>query len=172
MDLLDVPSTFHSNSLQPSHGWTCNCYRTTSSSLTLHAQRRPLQLQGHQQPLPLQLQPLQQPLTIGAQQPTVIMVVGVNGAGKTTSIGKLTRHLADSGQTVLLAAADTFRAAAREQLAAWAHRNDAAAALHDARIDIVSQEGADPGAATATCAAPPVRSSGPRGTWRPYAAPP
>ncbi len=92
------------------------------------------------------LQPLQQPLTIGAQQPTVIMVVGVNGAGKTTSIGKLTRHLADSGQTVLLAAADTFRAAAREQLAAWAHRNDAAAALHDARIDIVSQEGADPGA--------------------------
>ena len=92
------------------------------------------------------LQPLQQPLTIGEQQPTVIMVVGVNGAGKTTSIGKLTRHLADSGQTVLLAAADTFRAAAREQLAAWAHRNDAAAALHDARIDIVSQEGADPGA--------------------------
>lgn len=92
------------------------------------------------------LQPLQRPLTIGEQQPTVIMVVGVNGAGKTTSIGKLTRHLAESGQTVLLAAGDTFRAAAREQLAAWAQRNDAAARQADARIDIVSQEGADPGA--------------------------
>ncbi|MBM3389498.1 MAG: signal recognition particle-docking protein FtsY [Betaproteobacteria bacterium] len=92
------------------------------------------------------LLPLQQPLTIGEQQPTVIMVVGVNGVGKTTSIGKLTRHLADSGQTVLLAAADTFRAAAREQLAAWAQRNDAAASPADTRIDIVSQEGADPGA--------------------------
>jgi fused signal recognition particle receptor len=92
------------------------------------------------------LQPLQQPLTIGEHQPTVFMVVGVNGAGKTTSIGKLTRHLADDGQTVLLAAGDTFRAAAREQLAAWAQRNDAAAREADARIDIVSQEGADPGA--------------------------
>ena len=50
------------------------------------------------------------------------MVVGVNGAGKTTSIGKLTRHLADAEQKVLLAAADTFRAAAREQLLAWAER--------------------------------------------------
>ena len=92
------------------------------------------------------LRPLQQPLTIGEHQPTVMMVVGVNGAGKTTSIGKLTRHLADGGQTVLLAAGDTFRAAAREQLAAWAQRNDAAAREADARIDIVSQEGADPGA--------------------------
>ena len=54
--------------------------------------------------------------TIGEHTPTVIMVVGVNGAGKTTSIGKLTRHLADADQKVLLAAADTFRAAAREQL--------------------------------------------------------
>ena len=51
------------------------------------------------------------------------MVAGVNGAGKTTSIGKLTRHLADSGASVLLAAADTFRAAAREQLGVWADRN-------------------------------------------------
>jgi fused signal recognition particle receptor len=65
------------------------------------------------------------------------MVVGVNGAGKTTSIGKLTRHLADAEQTVLLAAADTFRAAAREQLAVWADRN---------RVEIISQEGADPAA--------------------------
>jgi fused signal recognition particle receptor len=66
-----------------------------------------------------------------------MMVVGVNGAGKTTSIGKLTRHLADADQTVLLAAADTFRAAAREQLTIWADRN---------RVEIVSQEGADPAA--------------------------
>lgn len=63
------------------------------------------------------LAPLQKPLVIGEHKPTVIMVAGVNGAGKTTSIGKLTRHLADSGASVLLAAADTFRAAAREQLA-------------------------------------------------------
>ena len=83
------------------------------------------------------LQPLEKPLVIGAQQPTVIMVAGVNGAGKTTSIGKLTRHLSDHGASVLLAAADTFRAAAKEQLAVWANRNT---------VDIVSQEGADPGA--------------------------
>jgi len=83
------------------------------------------------------LAPLQKPLTIGAQQPTVIMVAGVNGAGKTTSIGKLTKHLADSGQSVLLAAADTFRAAAREQLAIWADRNT---------VEIVSQQGGDPAA--------------------------
>ena len=66
------------------------------------------------------LQPLQKPLAIGNHQPTVIMVAGVNGAGKTTSIGKLTKHLADEGLSVLLAAADTFRAAAKEQLAVWA----------------------------------------------------
>jgi fused signal recognition particle receptor len=58
------------------------------------------------------LKPLEKPLTIGANKPTIIMVAGVNGAGKTTSIGKLTRHLSDSGASVLLAAADTFRAAA------------------------------------------------------------
>ena len=83
------------------------------------------------------LAPLQKPLTIGEHQPTVLMVAGVNGAGKTTSIGKLTKHLADSGQTVLLAAADTFRAAAREQLGVWATRNT---------VEIVSQEGGDPAA--------------------------
>ncbi len=83
------------------------------------------------------LRPLQKPLAIGAQQPTVIMVVGVNGAGKTTSIGKLTKYLADHEQTVLLAAADTFRAAAREQLGVWATRNT---------VEIVSQAGADPAA--------------------------
>ncbi|TWO70367.1 signal recognition particle-docking protein FtsY [Caenimonas sedimenti] len=83
------------------------------------------------------LKPLEKPLVIGERQPTVIMVAGVNGAGKTTSIGKLTRHLADGGASVLLAAADTFRAAAREQLAVWADRN---------RVEIVSQEGGDPAA--------------------------
>ena len=81
------------------------------------------------------LKPLEKPLAIGAHKPTIIMVAGVNGAGKTTSIGKLTRHLSDSGASVLLAAADTFRAAAREQLAVWATRNT---------VDIVSQEGGDP----------------------------
>jgi fused signal recognition particle receptor len=81
------------------------------------------------------LKPLEKPLTIGTHKPTIIMVAGVNGAGKTTSIGKLTRHLSDSGASVLLAAADTFRAAAREQLAVWATRNT---------VEIVSQEGGDP----------------------------
>ena len=82
------------------------------------------------------LRPLEKPLIIGEHQPTVVMVAGVNGAGKTTSIGKLTKHLADEGQSVLLAAADTFRAA-REQLGVWANRNT---------VEIVSQEGGDPAA--------------------------
>src|SRR3989344_5320689 len=59
------------------------------------------------------LQPLEKSLEVGEHTPTVIMVAGVNGAGKTTTIGKLTRHLSDAGQRVLLAAADTFRAARR-----------------------------------------------------------
>ena len=85
------------------------------------------------------LAPLERPLQVGEHVPTVIMVVGVNGAGKTTSIGKLTRHLAEAQQKVLLAAADTFRAAAREQLAVWAGRN---------QVEIVGQEGGDPAAVT------------------------
>jgi len=89
--------------------------------------------------LAAELAPLQKPLVVGEHQPTVMMVVGVNGAGKTTSIGKLTRHLAEGGCKVLLAAADTFRAAAREQLAVWADR---------AQVQVVSQEGADPAAVT------------------------
>ncbi|HEY6132346.1 MAG TPA: signal recognition particle-docking protein FtsY [Rubrivivax sp.] len=92
------------------------------------------------------LAPLQRPLEVGAARPTVIMVVGVNGAGKTTSIGKLTYHLAGAGQKVLLAAADTFRAAAREQLAAWGERNDVGRGGIVSRIDIISQEGGDPAA--------------------------
>lgn len=90
------------------------------------------------------LKPLQKPLQLGEHKPTVMMVVGVNGAGKTTSIGKLTRHLADDGQKVLLAAADTFRAAAREQLAVWAQRADLPGAHQ--LVEIVSQEGGDPAA--------------------------
>jgi fused signal recognition particle receptor len=88
------------------------------------------------------LLPLERALVIGAVTPpgpTVMMVTGVNGAGKTTSIGKLTRHLAQADCKVLLAAADTFRAAAREQLVVWADRN---------RVEIVSQEGGDPAAVT------------------------
>jgi fused signal recognition particle receptor len=83
------------------------------------------------------LTPLQKPLVVGEHTPTVIMVAGVNGAGKTTSIGKLTRHLAEQGASVLLAAADTFRAAAREQLTVWADRNT---------VEVISQEGGDPAA--------------------------
>ena len=85
------------------------------------------------------LLPLQSSLSIGPALPTVVMVVGVNGAGKTTTIGKLTRHLAEAGCKVLLAAADTFRAAAREQLAVWADRN---------QVEVVSQQGGDPAAVT------------------------
>jgi fused signal recognition particle receptor len=83
------------------------------------------------------LRPLEKALVIGEHTPTVIMVAGVNGAGKTTSSGKLTKHLANEGASVLLAAADTFRAAAREQLGVWADRN---------LVEIVSQEGGDPAA--------------------------
>ena len=85
------------------------------------------------------LAPLERVLSVGEHQPTVIMVAGVNGAGKTTSIGKLTRHLAEADCKVLLAAADTFRAAAREQLEVWADRN---------QVEIVSQEGGDPASVT------------------------
>ena len=85
------------------------------------------------------LEPLERSLMVGEHQPTVIMVAGVNGAGKTTSIGKLTRHLAEAQCKVLLAAADTFRAAAREQLEVWADRN---------QVEIVSQEGGDPASVT------------------------
>jgi fused signal recognition particle receptor len=83
------------------------------------------------------LLPLEGELTLTPHKPTVIMVAGVNGAGKTTSIGKLTRHLSDAGLSVLLAAADTFRAAAKEQLLVWADRN---------QVDIISQDQGDPAA--------------------------
>jgi fused signal recognition particle receptor len=95
------------------------------------------------------LRPLERPLVIGRNAdgserdgPTIIMVAGVNGAGKTTTIGKLTRHLSDAGAKVLLAAGDTFRAAAREQLAAWADRNARGGHL----VDIIASQGGDPAA--------------------------
>ncbi len=88
------------------------------------------------------LKPIEQALDISAHKPFVIMLAGVNGAGKTTSIGKLAHYYQAQGKTVLLAAGDTFRAAAREQLIAWGERNnvavisqtsgDAAAVMFDA----------------------------------------
>jgi fused signal recognition particle receptor len=83
------------------------------------------------------LAPLEQPLQIAGAKPYVIMIVGVNGAGKTTSIGKLARYFQAQGFTVILAAGDTFRAAAREQLSAWGERNG---------VPVVAQSGGDPGA--------------------------
>jgi fused signal recognition particle receptor len=84
------------------------------------------------------LLPVQQRLDINAPKPFVLLVVGVNGSGKTTTIGKLSRRFADSGKRVMLAAGDTFRAAAIEQLGVWASRSGA---------DIIQQQaGADPGA--------------------------
>lgn len=83
------------------------------------------------------LTPLQKNLEIGRHNPLVIMMAGVNGAGKTTTIGKLAQHLQNNNQTVLLAAGDTFRAAAREQLAVWGDRNN---------ITVIAQESGDPAA--------------------------
>jgi fused signal recognition particle receptor len=78
--------------------------------------------------------PLAVPLQVADQKPFVIMMVGVNGTGKTTSIGKLAKHCQTSSLSVLLAAGDTFRAAAREQLAVWGERNNVA---------VISQRGGD-----------------------------
>jgi fused signal recognition particle receptor len=83
------------------------------------------------------LAPLERRLEVLPRQPFVIMVAGVNGSGKTTSIGKLTKWLQAQGCSVLLAAGDTFRAAAREQLVAWGERN---------AVTVVGQAGSDPGA--------------------------
>ena len=98
------------------------------------------------------LQPSEVPLSIpSGTQPFVILIVGVNGAGKTTSIGKITAQLVQQGKSVLLAAGDTFRAAASEQLMVWGERNqvhvisqqpgaDAAAVVHDALDSAVSRK--------------------------------
>ena len=82
------------------------------------------------------LEPVAAPLEIPAQQrPFVILMVGVNGAGKTTTIGKLARRFKDQGLSVMLAAGDTFRAAAVEQLQAWGERNDVAVVAQHAGAD-------------------------------------
>jgi fused signal recognition particle receptor len=83
------------------------------------------------------LRPLEKPLELGRHQPMVMMIAGVNGAGKTTTIGKLAKHMQANGQSVLLAAGDTFRAAAREQLMVWGQRNN---------VTVISQESGDPAA--------------------------
>lgn len=69
------------------------------------------------------LQPVEQPMPLDGKSPQVILVVGVNGAGKTTTIGKLASRLQKEGKKVMLAAGDTFRAAAVEQLQVWGERN-------------------------------------------------
>jgi fused signal recognition particle receptor len=83
------------------------------------------------------LAPCEGALRLDAARPLVVMVAGVNGAGKTTSIGKLSHWLADRHKSVLLAAGDTFRAAAREQLAVWGERNG---------VDVIQQASGDPAA--------------------------
>lgn len=83
------------------------------------------------------LTPLQKPLELGRHQPMVMMITGVNGAGKTTTIGKLAKHMQAHQQSVLLAAGDTFRAAAREQLTVWGQRNN---------VTVIAQESGDPAA--------------------------
>ena len=83
------------------------------------------------------LAPLERPIDVDRAGPLVMMIAGVNGAGKTTSIGKLARHLRAIDKTVLLAAGDTFRAAAREQLVRWGERN---------QVQVVGNDGGDPAA--------------------------
>ncbi|WP_322997756.1 signal recognition particle-docking protein FtsY [Castellaniella sp.] len=83
------------------------------------------------------LKVLEKPFIVGESAPMVVMITGVNGAGKTTSIGKLAHALQERQATVLLAAGDTFRAAAREQLVAWGARNG---------VTVIAQEGGDPAA--------------------------
>jgi len=85
------------------------------------------------------LQPVEQPLEIPDEiKPFVILVVGVNGAGKTTTIGKLAKQLQDGGKSVMLAAGDTFRAAAIEQLQTWGERNDVPVIAQDIGSDSAS----------------------------------
>lgn len=83
------------------------------------------------------LQQIEKPLIHIETRPFVILVVGVNGAGKTTTIGKLTKLLLDEGKSVLIAAGDTFRAAAKEQLQVWGDRNN---------VTVISQDTGDPSA--------------------------
>jgi fused signal recognition particle receptor len=83
------------------------------------------------------LRVLEKPFVVGQVTPLVVMIAGVNGAGKTTSIGKLAFTLQKQGAKVLLAAGDTFRAAARQQLVEWGDRNN---------VTVIAQDGGDPAA--------------------------
>lgn len=83
------------------------------------------------------LMPLEKPLQTHDHRPFVIMLAGVNGAGKTTTIGKLAKLFQSQGNSVLIAAGDTFRAAAREQLQVWGERNN---------VQVIASEGGDPAA--------------------------
>ena len=83
------------------------------------------------------LSTLEKPLKTNIDKPFVIMMVGVNGTGKTTTIGKLTKHLSEQNNSVLIAAGDTFRAAAAEQLQVWGDRNN---------VSVISQKTGDPSA--------------------------
>lgn len=83
------------------------------------------------------LKALEKPFPLQSAKPLVVMIAGVNGAGKTTSIGKLAHTFQQQGASVLLAAGDTFRAAAREQLVEWGNRNN---------VQVIAQEGGNPGA--------------------------
>jgi fused signal recognition particle receptor len=113
----------------------------------LDALRRRVKLAGLKTPadvrdalreeLTQRLAPCESELKLDAAKPLVMMVAGVNGAGKTTSIGKLAHWLADRHKSVLLAAGDTFRAAAREQLAIWGQRNN---------VEVIQQASGDPAA--------------------------
>lgn len=112
------------------------------SELRQHVKRdkleTPAQLRTALQNLLLQLiQPLEAPLQTDSHKPYIIMIAGINGAGKTTSIGKLAKHFQAQGKSVLLAAGDTFRAAAREQLMTWGERNN---------VTVIAQESGDPAA--------------------------
>jgi fused signal recognition particle receptor len=105
--------------------------------------REPRQLRGALREALLELlKPIAQPLDVSSHRPFIMMIAGVNGSGKTTSIGKIAKYYQGQGKSVLLAAGDTFRAAAREQLQIWGERNnvtviaqqsgDAAAVIFDA----------------------------------------
>jgi fused signal recognition particle receptor len=119
----------------------------TTTRALLDALRARIKLEGLKTPAAVRdalrdeiakvLRPSEGRLKLDRTRPIVMMVAGVNGAGKTTSIGKLAHWLADQNRTVLLAAGDTFRAAAREQLAVWGKRNG---------VEVIAQQSGDPAA--------------------------
>ena len=123
-----------------------DCGSTTTAEL-LVALRNRIKLEGLKTPAEVRdalrdelttlLSPCEARIDLARAKPLVMMVAGVNGAGKTTSIGKLAHWLADQHKTVLLAAGDTFRAAAREQLAVWGQRNG---------VEVIAQKSGDPAA--------------------------